>query len=57
MSMIEGIIESFYQNQVIAQEFVEIETSVLSILNFKDFLERLLTEIQKKWIFPSSGCH
>ena len=52
MSKIKEIIETLKQNQEIAQKFFEIETSVLSILNFKDFLERLLTEIQDKMEIP-----
>ncbi|MGZ3580361.1 MAG: sensor domain-containing diguanylate cyclase [Syntrophales bacterium] len=52
MSKVKEIIETFNQNQEIAQKFFEIETSVLSILNFKDFLERLLTEIQDKMEMP-----
>ncbi|MGA3207720.1 MAG: sensor domain-containing diguanylate cyclase [Syntrophales bacterium] len=52
MSKIKEIIETLNQNQEIAKKFFEIETSVLSILNFKDFLERLLTEIQDKMEIP-----
>ncbi|TRZ77571.1 MAG: sensor domain-containing diguanylate cyclase [Deltaproteobacteria bacterium] len=52
MSKIKEIIETLNQNQELAQKFFEIETSVLSILNFKDFLERLLTEIQDKMEIP-----
>ena len=52
MSKIKEIIETLRQNQEIAQKFFEIERSVLSILNFKDFLERLLTEIQDKMEIP-----
>jgi diguanylate cyclase (GGDEF)-like protein len=33
-------------------EFMKRYTSILSILNFKDFLERLLTEIQDKMAIP-----
>ena len=52
MNKMNEIIETLKQNQEIAQKFFEIETSVLSILNFKDFLERLLTEIQDKMDIP-----
>jgi diguanylate cyclase (GGDEF)-like protein len=52
MNSIEQIIERLKENQEIAQKFFEIETSVLSILNFKDFLEKLLTEIQNKLKIP-----
>ena len=52
MSKIKEIIETVNENQEIAKKFFEIETSILSILNFKDFLERLLTEIQDKMAIP-----
>ncbi len=52
MKDMEKIIETLGKNQEIAQKFFEIETSVLSILNFKDFLEKLLTEIQNKRDIP-----
>jgi len=52
MNDMEQIIDTLKKNQEIAQKFFEIEASVLSILNFKDFLERLLTEIQSKREIP-----
>lgn len=52
MNEIEKILETLEKNQEIAQKFFEIEISVLSILNFNDFLERLLTEIQQKRNIP-----
>jgi len=52
MNGIEQIIERLKENQEIAQKFFEIGTSVLSILNFNDFLERLLTEIRDKLKIP-----
>jgi diguanylate cyclase (GGDEF)-like protein len=52
MDNIKQIIETLKINQEIAQKFFEIETSILSILNFKDFLEKLLTEIQDKREIP-----
>ena len=52
MNDVEQIIETLKKNQEIAQKFFEIEASVLSILNFKDFLEGLLTEIQHKREIP-----
>ena len=52
MNDVEQLIEMLKKNQEIAQKFFEIETSVLSILNFKDFLEKLLTEIQEKRDIP-----
>jgi diguanylate cyclase (GGDEF)-like protein len=52
MHNVEQLFEMLKKNQEIAQKFFEIETSVLSILNFKDFLEKLLTEIQEKRDIP-----
>jgi GAF domain-containing protein len=52
MAKIKEIIETVNENQEIAKKFFEIEASILSILNFKDFLERLLTEIQDKMAIP-----
>lgn len=52
MNDMEQMLETLKKNQEIAQKFFEIEASVLSILNFKDFLERLLTEIQSKRDIP-----
>jgi diguanylate cyclase (GGDEF)-like protein len=52
MTKIKEIIETVNENQEIAKKFFEIEASILSILNFKDFLERLLTEIQDKMAIP-----
>jgi diguanylate cyclase (GGDEF)-like protein len=37
------------ENEKIAQKFNEIEISILTILNFQDFLERLLFEIRDKF--------
>ncbi|MGV8057646.1 MAG: DUF484 family protein [Smithellaceae bacterium] len=52
MDSMEQLIETLKKNQEIARKFFEIEASILSILNFKDFLERLLTEIQDKRDIP-----
>jgi diguanylate cyclase (GGDEF)-like protein len=52
MTKIKEIIETVNENQEIAKKFFEIEASILSILNFKDFLERLLTQIQDKMAIP-----
>jgi predicted signal transduction protein with EAL and GGDEF domain len=48
MNHLEKIIETLKKNQEIARAFFEIEASVLSVLNFRDFLERLLNEIREK---------
>jgi diguanylate cyclase (GGDEF)-like protein len=52
MDNMEQIVETLKKNLEIAQRFFEIEASVLSILNFNDFLERLLTEIKGKRNIP-----
>lgn len=52
MSNIKRILETLRTNEIIAQNFFEIETSILSVLNFKDFFEKLLTEIKEKFGIP-----
>ncbi|MEA1936047.1 MAG: sensor domain-containing diguanylate cyclase [Thermodesulfobacteriota bacterium] len=52
MSDIKKILETLRINQDIARSFFEIESSILSILNFKDLFERLLTEIKEKLEIP-----
>jgi hypothetical protein len=52
MNHLEKIIETLKKNQEIARAFFEIEASVLSVLNFRDFLERLLNEIREKRHIP-----
>lgn len=49
------ILETLKTNREISQKFFEIETNILSILNFKDLFHRLLTEIQEKFGVPLSG--
>jgi diguanylate cyclase (GGDEF)-like protein len=44
--------ENLIRYHEIAEKFFEIETSILSILNFKDFLEKLLTEIHDRRVIP-----
>jgi diguanylate cyclase (GGDEF)-like protein len=48
----EDLLETLKTNEEIAQKFFEIEVSILSILNFKDLFERLLTEIREKFGVP-----
>ena len=50
--MEEDLVETLRINQEIAQKFFEIEVSILSILNFKDLFEKLLTEIREKFNVP-----
>lgn len=52
MKNVEQIIGTLKKNQEIAEKFFEIEASVLSILDFRNFLEKLLTEIQIKRDLP-----
>lgn len=52
MSSRQELIETLKRNHEIAEKFFQIETSIVSILNFKDFLEKLLTEIHDKLDIP-----
>ena len=46
------LIDRLQKNEQVDKKFHEIETRILSILNFKDFFEVLLTEIQKQFGVP-----
>jgi diguanylate cyclase (GGDEF)-like protein len=48
----EDLLETLRINEEIAQRFFDIEISILSILNFKDLFEKLLTEIREKFGVP-----
>jgi diguanylate cyclase (GGDEF)-like protein len=48
----EDLLETLSINEEIAQKFFEIEISILSILNFRDLFEKLLTEIRDKFGVP-----
>jgi len=48
----EDLVETLRINEEIAQKFFEIEVSILSILNFRDLFEKLLTEIREKFGVP-----
>jgi len=48
----EKVIERLRSNQEIAQKFFEVEACILSILNFRDLFEKLLTEIREKFGVP-----
>ena len=52
MKDIESLLKLIRQNEEIAQKFHEIETRILSILNFTDLFEVLLTEIREKFQIP-----
>jgi len=48
----ERLLARLKENEKIAKKFFEVEASVLSTLNFKDFFDRLLTEIKEKFGVP-----
>ncbi len=52
MADLKEILEILKINQEISRKFFEIETNILSILNFKDLFKTLLTEIQEKMGVP-----
>ncbi len=52
MNNIKSIIARLKKNEEIAKKFNEIETKILSILNFKDLFEVLLSEIKQKFKVP-----
>ncbi len=49
---LEKVFERLKANEDIASKFFEIETCILSILNFKDLFEKLLSEIREKFGIP-----
>lgn len=52
MQDIGKIIQRLKENDEIWKKFYQVETSILSILNFKDLFEVLLTEISNKFRIP-----
>jgi uncharacterized protein YigA (DUF484 family) len=52
MNEIDELLDTLELNEEIARKFFEVEVSILSILNFKDFFERLLVEIREKFLIP-----
>ncbi len=52
MEIPDFIIERLQKNEEIAKKFFEIEASILTTLNFKDFFEKLLFEIREKFKVP-----
>lgn len=52
MAIPESILERLKQNEIVARKFHEIEISILTILNFQDFIEELLSEISSKFSIP-----
>jgi diguanylate cyclase (GGDEF)-like protein len=52
MNDIEEILERVKKNEEIEKKFFAVEVRILSILNFKDLFENLLTEIRKEFDIP-----
>ena len=46
------LIERLKENEVVAQKFHDVESRILTILNFKDFFEVLISEIEGKFSVP-----
>jgi diguanylate cyclase (GGDEF)-like protein len=52
MAIPKSILERLKYNEITARRFHEIEISILTILNFQDFIEKLLFEISSKFSVP-----
>ena len=52
MNDFDAILERLERNEEVAKKFFEVEVTILSVLNFRDFFERLLTEIRDKFSIP-----
>lgn len=52
MTNIKALIERVKENELIAMRFQKVESRILSVLNFKDFFETLLTEIMETFGMP-----
>ena len=52
MNDVKEILQVICHNEEIARKFFEIETSILTIHNFRNLFERLLTEIREKFDIP-----
>jgi len=52
MDKIQLILERLNENEKIQHKFHELESKILSILNFQDFFEILLTEMSKRFNLP-----
>lgn len=52
MTIPKSILERLQKNEITARKFHEIEISILTILNFQDFIEKLLFEISSKFSVP-----
>lgn len=54
MTIPKSLIDRVRHNEIVARKFHEIEISILTILNFQDFIEKLLSEISLKFSVPYS---
>jgi len=52
MNDLDAILDRLKRNEEIAKKFFEVEVTILSVLEFKDLFERLLTEIREKFGIP-----
>ncbi len=52
MEIPKALLDRLKENEEIARKFNEIEVSILSILEFHDFFDRLLSEISDKFCIP-----
>jgi len=52
MNDVKEILQVICRNEEVARKFFEIETSILTIHNFRDLFEKLLTEIRDKFSVP-----
>ena len=52
MKIPKSFFERVKHNEIVARKFHEIELSILTILNFQDFIEKLLSEISSKFSVP-----
>lgn len=52
MDEIDELLETLAQNETIAKKFFEVEVSILSARNLKDFFERLLAGIREAFLIP-----
>ncbi len=49
MTIPKSLLDRMKHNEIVARKFHEIEISILTILNFRDFIEKLLFEISSKF--------
>ena len=52
MKRLNDILQRLKENEEIARKFFALETKILSILNFRDLVEVLLSEIQNRFGVP-----